>query len=109
MRKAIAREHDVTATTDPRDALAKLDDGAVYDVIFCDVMMPHLNGEDVLVQISERHPAMASRVVFVTGGATNADIEQFLAQLSNDVIDKPFSMVLLLDLARNYVQRHAAD
>ena len=109
IRRAMAREHAVTAVTDPRVALAHLDAGETFDVIFCDVTMPYLNGPELFAQISARHPESASRIVFVTGGVTNGDIAHFLAESPNEIIDKPFNLTHLLKVARHFVQQRAGE
>ncbi len=107
MRRALAREHDVTAISDPRDALPLFASGARFDVIFCDLMMPHLSGQDLFAVVQEQYPEIATQFVFVTGGATTGSATIFLSQLPNDVVEKPFSLTSLLGLARRYVLRRS--
>ena len=48
------------------------------DVIVCDVRMPYVEGTDFYAQLTEELPAMARRVVFVTGltdGATRTVLQ----------------------------------
>ena len=45
-------------------------DSFPYDLVFCDLMMPDVNGMDIFEAIREQHPGQESRVVFVTGPAT---------------------------------------
>jgi PAS domain S-box-containing protein len=108
MRRSLAREHDVTAITDPRDALPLFASGARFDVIFCDLMMPHLTGQDLFAVVQQHYPEVAAHFVFVTGGATTSGATLFLSQLPNDVVEKPFSLTSLLGLARRYVLRRPA-
>lgn len=108
MRRSLAREHDVTAISDPRKALPLFATGARFDVVFCDLMMPHLTGQELFAAVQEEYPEVASHFVFVTGGATSSDATLFLSQLPNDVIEKPFSLANLLGLTRRYVLRRSA-
>ena len=43
-------EHDVTVATSAREAFARFADGELYDLILCDVLMPELDGWDVLAR-----------------------------------------------------------
>ncbi|MCU0647391.1 MAG: ATP-binding protein [Gemmatimonadaceae bacterium] len=101
--RVLGREHDVTTFVDPRAALAAIGGGLEADVIFCDLMMPHLTGHDVAREVARTHPALLTRIVFMTGGATRAPERQFLAALSNELLEKPFGMRELLAVARRYV------
>jgi PAS domain S-box-containing protein len=107
IRRALLREHDVTAVTDPRQVLDILTRERAYDVIFCDLMMPHMTGQQLYERIRTEHPEALAHIVFVTGGATNSTISAFLVQLPNDVIEKPFVVSNLLAVARRYVLRRA--
>ncbi len=108
MRRSLAREHDVIAISDPRDALPLFASGARFDVVFCDLMMPHLTGQELFAVVQTEHPEIASQFVFVTGGATTSSATLFLSRLPNDVVEKPFSLASLLGLARRYVLRRSA-
>ncbi len=109
MKRLLSREHQVTVLSDSRHAATLLTSGAGdFDVVFCDLMMPHLTGEQLHTMVQEHHPDLASRFVFVTGGATNTSVTSFLSQLPNEVLEKPFSMTDLLAIARRYVLRRAA-
>ena len=107
MRRVLAREHTVTALSDPREALRVLVTEPEFDVIFCDLMMPHMPGQELFAAIRRLRPELADRFVFVTGGATTASSKAFLSELPNDVIEKPFSITNLLGIARRYVLRRA--
>lgn len=104
IERLLAAEHDVTIVSDVRDAQARLlvrvED---YDVIFCDLMMPHVTGMDLFRQVVQERPDVARRFVFITGGATSEQISSFLNAVSNDRIDKPFSNSHLKRLTRRRV------
>jgi CheY-like chemotaxis protein len=64
--------------------------GETFDVIFCDMMMPNMSGVDVYEAVHSANPAQASKVVFLTGGASSPKASEFLARVENPVVDKPF-------------------
>ena len=106
LRRVLAREYDVTAESDPAAALILLRAGEEFDVIFCDLMMPHVTGRELHETMFAERPELAPRFVFVTGGATTAAARIFLSQQSNEVIEKPFRLADVLAVARRVVKRH---
>lgn len=61
-----------------------------FDAILCDVMMPELTGAEFHAELVVRHPALARRVVFMTGGAFTEEARRFLDRVPNPRLDKPF-------------------
>ncbi|HEX7670054.1 MAG TPA: response regulator [Polyangiaceae bacterium] len=98
--RAIARVlggHDVVCVESGAEALAALEDGHPFDVIFSDVMMPTMTGMELYEQLLERNPGLAHRVVFLSGGAITEKIAKFIRSVPNLHIDKPFDVATLLD------------
>ena len=71
-----------------------------YDLIVCDLKMPRLDGPAFFAQLSEEKPALARRVVFVTGDVAGTDAERFLESSGCRWLAKPFRLRDLLRLAR---------
>jgi PAS domain S-box-containing protein len=92
IRRILSSEHDVTLETDARAAFERISSAdAAYDVIFCDLMMPNMSGMDFFEQVASRSPALAERIVFLTGGAFSPRSEEFLRVNRNRCLSKPFS------------------
>ncbi len=71
IRRAITRlldEHDVDTASSGVEALEILE-GASYDVIFCDMMMPVMDGMSFYEELAKRHPGLERKVIFITAGA----------------------------------------
>jgi CheY-like chemotaxis protein len=102
IRRILSKDNDVTLESDARAALARLDKES-FDVVFCDLMMPHMSGMDFFEQISARAPELAARVVFVTGGALSPRSEEFLRDSRNVCLAKPFSRDTLTSVVRRLV------
>lgn len=100
LRRMLSAEHDVTATSDGREALARVARGETYDVILCDLMMPNVSGADVYEAMHETHPAQAERIVFMTGGAFSAKAQELLANARHDCLAKPFDIVKVRSTVR---------
>lgn len=96
-------DHDVKLVTSGREAIDLLDSGAQFDVIFCDVMMPELTGRDVFEHIEKRHPDYVKKTVFMTGGAFTERAAEFVEQVKNRKIDKPFDIGLIRAILREFI------
>jgi PAS domain S-box-containing protein len=103
LARVLGRAHEVRTFTDPREALVALRSDPEVDVVFCDLMMPHLTGQAVLREIERTTPSLASRFVFMTGGVTRSSEREFLEATDYSVLDKPFPMRDLLTLAQQLV------
>ena len=90
MRRLLKRQHEVVAFHDAREALAHLRQGAEFDVVFCDIMMPHMSGIEFFRALEKLDADLATRTVFLTGGVFNTPTQQFLAQSPNLLLEKPF-------------------
>jgi signal transduction histidine kinase len=102
---ALCREHDVTVTTSARDALDWIGKGARYDTILCDLMMPHVTGMDFHSELTRIAPDQASRVIFLTGGAFSPQARQFLDDIDNHHISKPFDIAALRQTVNDHIER----
>jgi two-component system cell cycle sensor histidine kinase/response regulator CckA len=103
MRTALSEEHDVVTAVSGREALELLARDAAFDLILCDVMMPEVSGVDVLRALRTRSPALADRVVFVTGGTFTSADREYLESVANARIDKPFSIQSLTSFVRGAI------
>jgi PAS domain S-box-containing protein len=102
--RRVLREHDVVVETDGRAACARLERGERFDVIFCDLMMPNMSGAEVFEAIRTKDPAMAERMVFLTGGAFSPRATEFLESVANLTVAKPFRAETLRGIVRDYVK-----
>jgi PAS domain S-box-containing protein len=89
LQRMLGRDHDLTFVTQAAAALALIDADA-FDLVLCDVMMPDLTGIQFLARLTAAHPALAHRVVFMTGGAFSPGARELLDRTTNARVDKPF-------------------
>jgi two-component system cell cycle sensor histidine kinase/response regulator CckA len=86
----VLREHDVTVVTSAKQAPEVLDSGKTFDIVFSDLMMPEMSGMDFYYEVAQRFPAIAERIVFITGGAFTRGVRAFLDCMPNMRLEKPF-------------------
>lgn len=104
IRRLLAREHEVVTFADPREAAAALSRGDDFDLVLCDMMMPHVTGQQLYEKAVALDPRLAERFVFVTGGATDPFVASFLAEVPNERLEKPFASDSLLRIARRFAR-----
>ncbi len=80
----------VTTCQAGAEALSRLEGGADFDIIFCDLMMPNMTGMQLYERLLDTRPALAERVVFVTGSAYTDSATAFLKNVDRPCLDKPF-------------------
>jgi len=74
-----------------------------YDLIICDLKMPRLDGTAFYRTLAVTYPALARRIVFVTGDVAGTDAERFLEDSGCRWLAKPFRLKDLLQVARDVV------
>jgi CheY-like chemotaxis protein len=108
VQRMFAREHEVLAFTDPREALARLLAGERFDLILCDVMMPELSGMDLLRELDRRRPGASESLVFITGGAVGGGTLEFLERCGHPHLLKPFEVEALREMLRQRLAERQA-
>ena len=83
--------HEVHTAANGALALDKLRQRS-YDVIFCDIKMPVLDGPGFYREVARRFPELRRRFIFITGFAGEPEIETFLQETGAPVVSKPFRL-----------------
>jgi CheY-like chemotaxis protein len=102
-RRLLAREHDVVVVQSGEAALSALDTARTFDVVLCDLMMPGMTGIELHGAVASKHPELAERMVFITGGAFTQAAEDFLERVATRRMDKPFDPRALVAVVRELV------
>lgn len=63
-----------------------------FDLILTDLKMPGMSGREFYGRLAASRPALAQRVVFVTGDTVSPETESFLAESGRPHLAKPFSL-----------------
>jgi CheY-like chemotaxis protein len=93
----------VDRAADGEEALACVKERS-YDLIICDLKMPRLDGTAFYRMLAATYPALARRIVFVTGDVAGTDAGRFLEEKGCRWLAKPFRLRDLLRLAREVVE-----
>ncbi len=62
-----------------------------YDLCLFDIKTPTMNGKELYHWLQEKHPQLASRVIFTTGDVMGGDTQSFLEQAARSFLPKPFT------------------
>ncbi len=72
------------------------------DVVFLDVMMPEMDGLEVLQYIKERHPHI--KVIMITGNPSVENVQESIQGGASGFIVKPFNTARVLDTLHKALQ-----
>jgi DNA-binding NtrC family response regulator len=86
---------------DGKEALKRID-AKVFDIVVTDIMMPEVNGIELLEYIQKKSDR--TKVIMITGYATEALAREAMGKGAFDIIAKPFRP----DDLRNMIARAAA-
>ncbi|GAB3663209.1 sigma-54-dependent transcriptional regulator [Ramlibacter alkalitolerans] len=79
--------YEVESVLDPWEALRRIDENG-YDIVVLDIMMPHIDGLQVLQHVKERHPEVD--VIMMTGLSQVQTAVQAMKLGAFDYLPKPF-------------------
>jgi signal transduction histidine kinase len=97
IRRAL-RGHDVEVFSSGEEAIERLCSDEPFDLVFCDLMMPEMSGMEVFRRVRRQRPEIASRFVFMTGGAFTASAREFLKETPLACLEKPFELRQIREL-----------
>lgn len=93
--------------TDGEEAL-KMIGRKKYDIVLLDIMMPGLNGVDVLKAIRAEHDPASLPVIMVTARGESEGIVAAFNMGANDYVTKPVDMPVLIARIETQLERKSA-
>jgi DNA-binding NtrC family response regulator len=90
--QCLSRDHDVEIESRADGVVRRIDAGAHFDVILCDVMIPDSTGPELWAKIAVQHPEQAAAIVFMTDGQMSDCARESLVKMSNLCIRRPFDV-----------------
>ncbi|MBD2294362.1 response regulator [Anabaena sphaerica FACHB-251] len=77
------------------------------DLILCDIMMPGLNGYEVLTELRQEPKTADIPLIFLTAKADRNDFRQGMGLGADDYITKPFEPFEILQAVKARLERHS--
>ena len=87
----------VTALGSALAGLELLSNAEDIDLVYCDLMMTGMTGMQLGEALRQKSPAIARKLVFMTGGAFSPLAQDFVAQHRDNTVDKPFDIAAETD------------
>ena len=78
-----------------------------FDVIISDFRMPGINGEQFYALATRQQPALARRIVYLTGDIVNTDTLKFLESIGNPHMTKPFNLARVRTTVAEVIQANS--
>jgi len=85
----------------------KLVEKETYDLIFCDIKMPRMDGIEVLTKLKEK--GIDAPVIILTGNATVENAVAALKKGAYDFVEKPVDLNRILVTVRNATNQHTLE
>ena len=82
---------------------------ALPDLIICDVMMPEMDGYQVVAALRENNATTTIPFIFLTAKVERTDLRQGMELGADDYLTKPFTAEELLKAVESRFQRQAAQ
>lgn len=76
-----------------------------FDVVLCDVNLPDEPGRKLYEHLQQTDPALARRLVFITGGILDPEDQRLLDGIDNPTLDKPVVPEVLRSTVQTAAQR----
>jgi len=100
LEKTLGSEHDVFLVESGEKALTFIKSNQV-DLIILDVVMPGIDGYEVLVQLKENPITQSIPIVFISANNSHTDEAKGLELGAMDYITKPFNASIVKVRVRN--------
>ena len=105
IEKMLEDDYEVETAESGLAAKTILELNREFNAILCDLMMPEMSGIDLHIWLKEENPSLANRMLFMTGGASSPQSQEFLSSVPNHHLDKPFRETRLMELMRKVLER----
>lgn len=97
-RRLLEHRHEVATAENGKAALELIARDSAWDAIVSDVVMPVVDGPELLRRLQERHPTLVPRTAFSSAGTYTARSVAFAESLGDRFVGKPLDRGALEDL-----------
>jgi CheY-like chemotaxis protein len=106
MTSLLERHHmDVISAEQGETALQLLKDGSTFDIVLMDIMMPEMDGYEVMKAIRGMYGFKELPIIALTAKAMKGDREKCIDAGASDYISKPVDTDRLLTMLRTWLYR----
>lgn len=98
--------YSIETATNSQDALAKVKDGG-YAMIILDLLLPDMNGFILSQEIKRLNPALADRILFISGILFGQSTVDHLGSIGAGFLSKPFQIDSLIEAVDKIANRRA--
>ena len=107
--RGILRSESCQVIGEAKNGLIALDlvERMLPDVVFLDVMMPEMDGLEVLQNIKEKYPGI--RVIMITGNPSVENVQESIQGGASGFIVKPFNTAKVLDTLHKALEHIGKD
>lgn len=96
----------VTASASGEEGI-KIVEKSKPDIIICDIMLPGIDGHEVLTTVREQLPAFTGAFIFLTAKSTRADTRAGMDMGADDYLAKPFTKEELINSIKARIEKLA--
>ena len=93
--------YDVETVSNAQQAIDKLKDANLYDLILLDLKMPGINGIDFYEAMEKIDPLLPNKVICITGDIISTQNKEFLEKAKLPCVTKPFSIDELMLIVKS--------
>lgn len=76
------------------------------DVILCDIMMPEMNGYDVIKQLKSNPNTLGIPFIYVTASAEKSEVKMAMDMGADGYVRKPFDVRELMETINNALKEY---
>ena len=98
--------YEVVTIRNGRDAETLIKSGQEFDVVLLDLMLPHIDGFELLTQIREHPSWRAVPVLILSGKVLESDVVRAFELGASDYVTKPFRPQELLARVNRLLRDH---
>lgn len=101
--RMLAGRHEVVTAASGEEGRNLLRRDNRFDAIICDLIMPEISGMELFKWLARENADLAKHMIFVTGGAFTQKTRDFLSEVDNVQLDKPFTADAVLAAVQEMV------
>jgi CheY-like chemotaxis protein len=80
-----------------------------FDAVISDFRMPGLNGRQFFNRLQALSPALARRIIFLTGDTQNEELQSLLETSGTQCLPKPFRLNAIEDMLRQVLDNQIEE